>query len=128
MPFDGSEYEQPRNPLFKIEQVIDLLTTENRWCKNRLETDDGRRCIVGAMKAVDAAYVLYKPILGAIKDVTGQTYCRIETFNDDPHTTHERVLQVLYQARENLQTGTPNSWAPSWKMVILDWCGLGQPM
>jgi hypothetical protein len=30
---------------------------------------------------------------------------RIESFNDDPSTTHPLVLRVLHQARENIRVG-----------------------
>lgn len=33
---------------------------------------------------------------------TGRDYLRIERFNDHPLTTHELVVRVLHQARENM--------------------------
>jgi hypothetical protein len=57
---------------------------------------------MGAVQAVDGTGVLVRPILFAIRQVSGRRFWRIESFNDDPATTHPLVLQVLHQARENL--------------------------
>lgn len=105
MPFDGTGYEGRIECLEKMDKVIDLLSQEDRWCKQQLRSYDGRRCILGAMMASDATIVLKEPILMAIKQVTGRDYLRIEMFNDHPLTTHTLVLKVLQQARENIITG-----------------------
>jgi hypothetical protein len=102
MPFDGTGYEDRFEALEKIDKVIELLSDERRWCKKQLQTIDGRRCILGAMKAADATYVLKAPILQAIEQVTGRGDERIEMFNDHPLTTHALVVRVLHQARENM--------------------------
>jgi hypothetical protein len=102
MPFDGTGYERRAEVFDKMDQVIHLLSDERRWCKRELETDDGRRCIVGALIAVDAVMVLKKPIRLAIEQVTGEYYLKIEAFNDQPKTTHAVVMAVLQQARENI--------------------------
>jgi len=102
MPFDGTGYEGRVEALGKMDKVIDLLSDERRWCKKRLQTFDGRRCILGAMEAADATYVLKAPILRAIKQVTDRDYLRIEMFNDHPLTTHPLVVRVLHQARETM--------------------------
>lgn len=127
MPFDGQEYGRTTDALHKIEGVIDLLATAERWCKNRLESEDGRRCILGAMKVMGVDYTLYRPVLRAITDVTGRKYRRIEHFNDDPRTTHPCVLQVLHRARELVEIGDPAAWAPSWKTMLRTWFGLREP-
>ena len=101
MPFDGTGYQRRSEVLDKMEQVIQLLSDEERWCKRQLVTFDGRRCIVGALIAVDAL-ILKKPIRMAIEQVTGQYHLKIEAFNDHPHTTHAVVMKVLQQARENI--------------------------
>jgi hypothetical protein len=105
MPFDGTGYEGRIEALDKMDKVIDLLSREDRWCKQQLRSYDGRRCILGAMMAADATIVLKEPILLAIKQVTGRDYLRIEMFNDHPLTTHGLVLKVLHQARDNVVHG-----------------------
>ena len=102
MPFDGTGYQRRVDALDKMDQVIQLLGDKRRWCKRRLETSDGRRCIVGALMAVDAVTVLKKPIQVAIEQVTGDYYVWIEAFNDHPKTTHAVVMSVLQRARENI--------------------------
>jgi hypothetical protein len=105
MPFDGTGYDGRIEALDKMDKVIDLLSREDRWCKQQLRSYDGRRCILGAMMAADATIVLKEPILMAIKQVTGRDYLRIEMFNDHPLTTHGLVLKVLHQARDNVLHG-----------------------
>jgi hypothetical protein len=106
MPFDGTGYEVDNNELHMIDEVIALLSTKRKWCKRVLETWDGRRCILGAMMAAHAERALKAPVLGAIREVTGSSYLRIEQFNDDPATTHALVLQVLHHARRNIEANT----------------------
>ncbi len=109
MPFDGSEYEV-RNPVLdQIDRVIALLATEDKWCKRVLQSTDGRRCILGAMRAADAVIELRAPILQAIEQVTGRRYRCIESFNDHGTTTHPLVLRVLHQTRENVRVAVINS-------------------
>jgi hypothetical protein len=105
MPFDGTGYEGRIEALDKVDKVIDLLSQEDRWCKQQLRSYDGRRCILGAMMAADATVALKEPILLAIRQVTGRDYLRIEMFNDHPLTTHGLVLRVLNQARDNIVQG-----------------------
>jgi hypothetical protein len=105
MPFDGRVYEDRIVALEKIDRVIDLLASEDRWCKGLLQSSDGRRCILGAMQDADAVAVLRKPILQAIREVTGTSYRQIERFNDCGTTTHALVLQVLHQTRRNILSG-----------------------
>lgn len=102
MPFDGISYERRLKALDKMNQVIQLLGDERRWCKRELETDDGRRCVVGALIAVDADTLLKEPIRCAIEQVTGEYYLKVEAFNDHPQTTHALVIRVLEQARANI--------------------------
>jgi hypothetical protein len=106
MPFDGAVYEGRVRSLDKMDKVIDLLGDERRWCKRKLQTLDGRYCIAGAITAVDASSELRKPILLAIKQVTGHHYLSIETFNDNQLTTHARGVKVLGRARENVLSGS----------------------
>ena len=118
MPFDGIGRDGRIDALDKLERVADLLAREDRWCKQQLRSYDGRRCILGAMMAVEATVILKEPMLRAIKDVTGRDFLRIEMFNDHPSTSHGLVMKVLNQARSNLLRGiatpaaqTPAGWA-----------------
>jgi hypothetical protein len=112
MPFDGRDYSTRFDTLEKIDRVIEQLPSEERWCKGALYTVDGRRCILGAMQAVNGAMVLKQPILQAIQEVTGRRYTAIETFNDRRTTTYPQVVAVLSRARQDIIEGsaghTPN--------------------
>jgi hypothetical protein len=123
MPFDGTGYEGRIEALDKMDKVIDLLSREDRWCKQQLRSYDGRRCILGAMMAADATIALKEPILLAIKQVTGRDYLRIEMFNDHPLTTHGLVLKVLNQARENVLTGAVERTTVRTSMPATAWWG-----
>jgi hypothetical protein len=105
MPLDGTLYESQILALDKIDQIIDLLATPDRWCKGTLRSPKGRRCLVGAMLAVDAVTVLRRPVLDAIHEVSGGHYQHIEKFNDARSTTHSLVMTVLMRTRENLLRG-----------------------
>ena len=104
MPFDGVGFIGNES-VRKMDEVIDLLGTPEKWCKGALRSHDGRYCIRGAVRAVDAADVLEPSILEAIGQVAGKRFRRIESFNDHPNTSHEQVLAVLHRARENLSFG-----------------------
>ena len=104
MPFDGVGFIGNES-VRKMDEVIDLLGTPDKWCKGALRSHDGRYCIRGAVRAVDAADTLEPSILQAIGQVAGKRFRRIESFNDHPNTSHEQVLAVLYRARENLSLG-----------------------
>jgi hypothetical protein len=103
MPFDGVSFLP--DELQKIDAVIDLLATPDRWCKGALRSHDGRYCIRGAVRAVDAADTLEPVILQAIGEVAGRRFRRIESFNDHPNTSHEEVIAVLNRARDNILCG-----------------------
>ena len=98
MPLDGSElFANPT--LAKLWEVECLLATEDQWCKSRLHDRKGRHCLVGAISEVNARQELTRPLIRAIKEVSGKHYWRIESYNDDPNTSHQDVLRVLYRAR-----------------------------
>ena len=133
MPFDGVGFYASES-VRKIDDVIDLIGTPDRWCKGALRSHDGRYCIRGAVRAVDAADVLEPPILEAIGQVAGKRFRRIESFNDHPNTSHEQVIAVLSRARENLASGgiglTPDRLAQqqtsglaAWRGAVLSWFG-----
>ena len=105
MPFDPVDHEFRFEAIEKIGRVIGLLSVRERWCKRRLKTEDGRMCILGAVREADAELLLYAPILRAIREVTGHGYRQIEHFNDSWVATHSLVLDVLERARDDLQAG-----------------------
>ena len=123
MPFDGNGYESRIDALERMDKVIDLLSREDRWCKQQLRSYDGRRCILGAMMAADATIALKDPILLAIRQVTGRDYLRIEMFNDHPLTTHALVVKVLHRARDNVIAGTPVRMPPRTSGPANGWLG-----
>jgi hypothetical protein len=114
MPLDGSElFANPA--LAKLWEVECLLATEDQWCKGRLHDRKGRHCLVGAITEANARQELTRPIIGAIKEVSDKHYWRIESFNDDPSTSHQDVLRVLNRARlliiaDIARTNEPKSW------------------
>jgi hypothetical protein len=132
MPFDGVGFISTE-PVRKIDEVIDLIGTPDKWCKGALRSHDGRYCIRGAVRAVDAAEVLEPTILEAIGQVAGKRFRRIESFNDHPNTSHEQVMAVLDRARENLIVGgggptdrvapPPPSRLAAWRGAVLSWFG-----
>jgi hypothetical protein len=81
MPFDGPVVEIPRIALEKIDRIFVLLRSADRWCQGAMERDGGRRCILGAMRAAHAELLLERPILHAVKQVTGHNHRGIESFN-----------------------------------------------
>jgi hypothetical protein len=132
MPFDGVGFVST-DPLQKIDAVIDLLGTPDKWCKGALRSHDGRYCIRGAVRAVDAAELLEPVILQAIGEVAGKRFRRIESFNDHPNTSHEQVLAVLTRARDRINLGfsagggiepqvqPPMSRLAAWRGALLGW-------
>ena len=118
MPFDDDRHDERSDALAKMDKVIALLATEDRWCKFFAESSNGRRCLWGAIWAEDAAMILNAPILDAIKQVAGRHYESIDAFNDHPATTHATVLKVLHQARRNIRSAMQSParryrWAPA---------------
>jgi hypothetical protein len=104
MPFDGVGLGLD-DRMGKIDKVINLLATPDRWCQGTLRTHDGRHCIRGAIMAVDGVGTLGPIVLRAINEVTGRHYRRIESFNDHPNTDHAQVVEVLARARTDLAVG-----------------------
>ena len=79
MPFDGTGFAISESRLNKIDDVIGLLATPEKWCKGMEKTPDGRFCIRGALIAVDAVN-LRPVILEAIHERVGKNYKLIEAF------------------------------------------------
>ena len=108
MPFDGVGFVSDQ-PLYKIDAVIDLLATPDKWCKGALRSHDGRYCIRGAVRAVDGAELLEPAILQAIGDVAGKRFRRIESFNDHPNTSHDQVVERTAADARPARLGAPAS-------------------
>jgi hypothetical protein len=120
MPFDGIE-SYGTVQLAKLGAVERLLATEQQWCKGRLRDAQGRHCLVGAIESVEGRQMLQRVVLHAAREVSGKRYWRIEFFNDDPHTTHSDVLEVLHRARENIIAGMiydPQPWYRRWTRAL----------
>jgi hypothetical protein len=114
MPLDGAELFENQT-LAKLRQVERLLATEGQWCKGRLYDRKGRHCLVGAITEADGRQALTRPIMHAVREVSGKHYWRIESFNDDPNTSHRDVLRVLHRARlmiisDIAEAGQKKSW------------------
>ncbi|MBV8736376.1 MAG: hypothetical protein JO007_03780 [Alphaproteobacteria bacterium] len=120
MPLDGTEmFENPA--LAKLWEVECTLATEDQWCKGRLHDRRGRHCLVGAITEANARQELTRPIIRAIKEVSGKHYWRIESFNDDPATNHQDVLRVLQRARLILLSELANADQPrAWYLKLYD--------
>jgi hypothetical protein len=123
MPFDGVGFAVD-DRVAKMDQVIDLLATHDRWCKAQYKSPDGRYCIRGAMMAVQADDTLKPVVLQAIHDVTGQRYWRVESFNDHPYTQFAQVRRVLARARQLLVKG----WTPDMAPPHPGWTALVQAL
>ncbi len=127
MPFDGIGFAFD-DRVSKIDQVITLLATPEKWCKAQFKTPDGRYCIRGAINAVEGADFLRPIMLRAIREVTGKRHLRIEMFNDHPYTRHAQVLQVLTRARylvvsgewtaEAVPTNERAGWSALWQVLL----------
>ncbi|HEY3909832.1 MAG TPA: hypothetical protein VGM07_08075 [Stellaceae bacterium] len=120
MPLDGTDLFENR-ALAKLNQMERLLATEQHWCKGRLRDANGRRCMIEAITAVDGRQELMRPIIRAAREVSGKRYWRIESFNDDPRTTHRDVLRVLQRARESIVDSIAASRAPQpWRQKLVE--------
>ena len=131
MPFDGVGFVVDESAQ-KIDAVIDLLGTPDRWCKGALRSHDGRYCIRGAIRADNGAELLEPAILQAIGQVAGRRFRRIEAFNDHPNTSHDQVVAVLSRARRNIEAVPTQSAATRlrqpaasllgwWQGAVLGW-------
>ena len=118
MPFDGTLYRRS-DSLAKIDAVMDLLGTEDRWCKGALKNLTGQRCLMGAMQ--EAGALVLKPyVLEAAREVTGKSFHTIESFNDRRSTSHALVIDVLHRARHNIELGETPPGARTAPFVA--WC------
>ncbi len=69
MPFDGAGFA-PVEYIQRIDAVIELLETPDKWVKGILQTHDGRYCLRGAIREVDESETLSPVILAAISPDT----------------------------------------------------------
>ena len=115
MPFDSLPDGRQSYLLQKLAAVSEFLDSEQKWCKNRLRSPDGSRCLLGALADARARLVLHRPILNAARELTGSRYYRIDGFNDDPLTTYSMVQKVLEQVRIDIVVGVlPRGWGYAW--------------
>ncbi len=105
MPFDALPDRRQSYLLQKLAVVSDMLSTEQQWCKRRLRGPNGSRCLVAAVIDARARLVLYRPMLRAVRKVTGIRYRRLDHFNDEAATRFETVQEVLDRARLDIAIG-----------------------
>lgn len=105
MPFDALPDRRQTYLLQKLATVSDMLSAEQKWCKDRLHGPNGSRCLVAALYDARARLVLYQPILRAVREVTGIRYYRLNHFNDAGGTRFGTVQAVLDQARLDIAMG-----------------------
>jgi len=114
MPFDGDRFACNPLSVAKLDRVIALIDTPEKWCQGSVVDYDGRMCIVGAISSLGRDSVaplgLFGPVVHAIAEITGRAM-PIEAFNDHPCTTHKLVMKVLRRTRENLLAGVTASGA-----------------
>jgi len=96
MPFDGNSYVRSE-AVARLDHTIHLLAPEERWVKRVLETDDGRRCIMGALRTANAER-LEPFVCAAINELTGKPL-NVAVFNDARETTYAMVIDALMRAR-----------------------------
>ena len=108
MPFDGTSYSRI-DAIGRFDQAIGLLAREDRWAKRVLETSDGRRCIMGALRTANAQ--MFEPFVAdAIEEMTGRRL-KVVTFNDRCTTTHAMVMHVMQRARQLIAETEPATLA-----------------
>lgn len=104
MPFDGTGLDERNRRLEQLGRIEKILGAEDRWCKGTLVSQDGRRCLLGAV--IEANAETLKPaILMAIRQVTGRRYSRIEKFNDAHGTTYADLRAVIERTRHDISYG-----------------------
>src|SRR5580700_7923345 len=121
MPFDGVGFVTHES-LDKLDAVVELIGTPDRWCKGALRSHDGRYCIRGAVRAVDGAELLEPAILQAVVEVAGRRFRRIEAFNDHPNTSHDQIVAGKPGGNAARLRETTAAMLASWRGALLDWC------
>jgi hypothetical protein len=128
VPFDGTDFARREIKLGKIDKVMSMLDTAEKWCQNQLKTADGRRCILGALIAVGARRHLYGLIVASAREATGIAFMSVEQFNDHPMTDHKLVMAVLNAAHYRLQVGdvpfAERNGFPLWKRFLRSLCAI----
>ncbi len=101
MPLDGTELGMFENQsLAKLGAFERLLASKEQWCKGNAgqwRPPLPARCDASRRRTAST---------GADYPASRQRgYWRVESFNNDPHTTHADVLRALRRARENVIAG-----------------------
>jgi hypothetical protein len=105
MPFDGTDFSRRQQLLDKLDLVVRLLDSEDKWCKHQFLSWGGKRCILAALFLTHSRHLLAPVILAAARDITGTRFTRIDNFNDDPATDYALVTTVLDRVHERILTG-----------------------
>src|SRR6185437_1835019 len=76
MPFDGDRFACNPLSVAKLDRVIALIDTPEKWCQGSVVDYDGRMCIVGAISHLGRDSVaplgLLGPVAHAIAEITGR--------------------------------------------------------
>lgn len=97
MPFDRP-IATSAELLASLERAAALIGRESRWCRGKEISADGRRCLIGALKAAGHAEQLIPLVLRAARRLKGFPYPRLDLFNDDLLTSHCDVIGALAEA------------------------------
>lgn len=103
MPFDG--IAAPLGFIAKFDQVIDLVSTPDRWARHTYRGPGGRQCLKEALNTVGLGELLEPVILRAADKHMNRDFCCIESFNDNPLTTHADIVAVLHAVRAEMIAG-----------------------
>jgi hypothetical protein len=103
MPFDDIGNPSVQELRHALDHAAAMLTKESQWCRREEATADGRRCLLGALKAAGHADRLAPVVLRAAIRLSRFPYRRLDVFNDDMLTDHRRLIAVLAEARRELE-------------------------
>ena len=123
MPFDG--LETPVNYLAKLDQVIDLIESPNRWIKHNYRNPQGY-CLKEALDVAGISEIFEPIILKTVSELTEREFCCIESFNDHPETMHDDIVVVLHRVRADTIAGKFDLPAYAMPTPVFTWnaqCG-----
>jgi hypothetical protein len=105
MPFDGTGTVIRTDLLAKINLMMEMLGSKERWCKKQFRGAEGERCLLAAVKDAGGGKDLSAMILRAAVETSGICYDRVDHFNDSSSTNHALVMRVLGRVRDTLEVG-----------------------
>jgi hypothetical protein len=103
MPFDG--IAAPLGFIAKFDQVIDRVSAPDRWVKHRYRDPGDRQCLKEALNTAGLGELLEPVVLRAADKHMNRDFCCVESFNDNPLTTHADIVAVLYTVRAEMIAG-----------------------